>query len=188
MDLQSQSGSRVYMRDRCNVLDRMVEKKELPAQFTEQIQQLKELKRLKTRKWTRTQTTIRTISGATLTLPIWAREGSFAHMTAPASGGGRRASVDGALNVTGETFPCQEPGCKKVFDAKDKWKRHQLVHKRKAAKLQLKLPSLKLTINRPEAAQGADHADEPGVSSFFPSEPPSELTMEETQSHLESQI
>jgi hypothetical protein len=166
----------------------MMEKKELPPQFAEQIQQLKDLKRLRTRKWTQTQATIKTISGATLTLPIWAREGSFSHMAAPASGAGRRASVDGALNAPGETFPCQEPGCKKVFDAKDKWKRHQLVHKRKAAKLQLKLPSLKLTINRPEAVQSADHADEPDASSFLPSEPPSELTMEETQSHLESQI
>lgn len=177
-----------------------MEKKELPAQFADQIQQLKELKKLKTRKWTKTQTTVKTLSGTTLILPIWAREGSFSHMAAPTTTGSRRASVDGTLNLTGETFACQEAGCKKVFDAKDKLKRHVAVHRKKAAKQQMKIPSLKLTINRPEAAAvGANQIDEPeqeqeqeletAASSFPASEPPSEMTMmEDTQSHLESQI
>lgn len=154
---------------------------------------MKELRKLKTRKWTQTQTTIKTISGATLVLPIWAREGSFSQMDPPpTTGTNRRGSVDGTLNLTtGESFACQEPGCKKVFDAKDKLNRHQVVHKRKAAKLQLKIPSLKLTLSRSEAALPTEPDLEPetAASSFPASELPSEMTMmEDTQSHLESQI
>lgn len=103
------------------------------------------------------ETSITTLSGATLVLPIWAREGSFQHHSS-ASGatdnGSRRASIDGSLDVS-ESYQCDI--CKKTFDMKDKWRRHQLVHKKK---LQLKLPNWKLVHKASENEEAADPASE----------------------------
>lgn len=178
---------------------RATEKKELPAQFAEQIKELHTLRRLKTRKWTQAQATIKTLSGQSLVLPIWAREGTFNHEAAPESRS-RRNSTDGALKITLTTrsanagdssvFICPEPTCGKVFDAKDKWKRHQVVHKKKAAKLQLKLPSLKLVQKQSEQAVAeptSEPVTEDVVMEDAGSVPQSELT-EVNISLLDSQL
>lgn len=166
-----------------------MEKKELPAQFAEQIKQLKEMRKLKTRKWTQAQTSIKTLSGHTLLLPIWAREGTFTHTTGldPRN---RRNSTDATLKITltarpqtasEAVFICPEATCGKVFDAKDKWKRHQAVHRKKAAKLQLKLPSLKLVQRQSEQAN-AELASEPATEDGQMEEAPQ--SMAEPQSEL----
>lgn len=118
------------------------EKKELGGQFCEQIDQLRRMRVFKTRKWLPASTTIRTISGVDLCLPMWSREGGFNHAE---PNGSRRNSLEALAKPppasSGMSYICPEVTCGKVFDAKEKLKRHQAVHRKK---LQLKLPSLKL--------------------------------------------
>lgn len=56
---------------------------------------------------------------------------------------GERTVVPKTKGSLAPTFVCTFEGCHKIFDAKDKWRRHQNLHKRKMKKelsgLQLKL-------------------------------------------------
>lgn len=130
---------------------------------------------MKTRKWTTSQVAITTISGVPLTIPMWTREGGFSHATT--DHGSRRASIDG-LAESGETFACDFDGCKKVFDGKDKLRRHQNVHKKK---LQLKLPSFKLVQQQQQQQEQQDQSSQADVPSDLPND-------ETTTSKLESEI
>lgn len=163
----------------------VLEKREFPPQFAEQIQILKGLRAFKTRKWTARAATLKTISGASLVIPMWTREGDFAGEGQPGFVGStsRRASVDGALETAAQapTWVCPEESCRKVFDAKEKWRRHQAVHKKK---LQLKLPNLS-RIKEQQSQQQAlptSMADEPPT--VLDSMPPSELGLSKLDSEL----
>lgn len=105
------------------------------VQFPEQITFVREMRKLRARRWRRESTAVSLLGGRSLTLPCWARD----RPTASSYGGGTSGSPKTAR--TGEdastfapTFVCTWEGCHKIFDAKDKWRRHLNLHRRKERK------------------------------------------------------
>lgn len=99
------------------------------VQFPEQILFVQEMRRFKCRRWRVEPATVTLLGGGrTLTIPCWVKDKVINCKVA-----GRATSLP--------TFVCTYEGCHKIFDAKDKWRRHQNLHRKKAAAagLQLKL-------------------------------------------------
>jgi hypothetical protein len=87
-------------------------------QFPEQIAFVREMQKFRTRHW-RLQPCSLSLLHESLVIPGWCRDSS--------------AGMKGSMTkFHSATFVCTFEGCHKIFDAKDKWRRHQNFHRKKA--------------------------------------------------------
>jgi hypothetical protein len=108
-------------------VDELVKPVPTRLQFPEQVAFVQEMRQFRARKWRHEPCELSLLGGRTVLLSGWNRE----RTTKPSK------------SMT-PTFVCTFEGCHKIFDAKDKWRRHQNLHKKKLKKeaavgLQLKL-------------------------------------------------
>lgn len=105
-------------------------------QFPEQLAFVREMKKLRVRRWRREPTTVGLLGGRSLSLPCWARDRPSAPpATAPGAGGPSKTRASNESTAAfAPTFVCTWEGCHKIFDAKDKWRRHLNLHRRKERK------------------------------------------------------
>lgn len=96
--------------------------------FPEQVQFVKEMKKFRPRRWRlESMITLTLLAGKTLLLPGWVHEEKAIAYGAPQTASPRAQSLP-------TTFVCTYEGCHKIFDVKDKWRRHQNAHKKKSKK------------------------------------------------------
>lgn len=101
------------------------------VQFPEQITFVREMRKLRARRWRRESTTVPLLGGRSLVLPCWARDRPI---VASGTGGSPKVHVTEDSSTFAPTFVCTWEGCHKIFDAKDKWRRHLNLHRRKERK------------------------------------------------------
>lgn len=72
--------------------------------------------------------TLALLAGRTLLLPGWVHEEKETAYGAPQNASPRGQNLP-------STFVCTYEGCHKIFDVKDKWRRHQNAHKKRSKKV-----------------------------------------------------
>lgn len=98
--------------------------------FPEQVQFVCEMKKFRPRRWRLEPMAALTLAtGRLLLLPAWVHEEKLTTTTAA-----HGASPGGSAGGLPATFVCTYEGCHKIFDLKDKWRRHQNAHRKKSRK------------------------------------------------------
>ena len=170
------------------------------VQFPEQQEFVQEMQKFRARKWRLEPANLALLGKYSLSLPCWSRD-----KTANASNAairsllnsGSQKSLSKSTKFKGfhPTFVCAHEGCHKIFDTKDKWRRHQITHKRRAQRtaaeaasssgLQLKLDMgvIKKASANANISTIADHelassaVTSPIISSFPDEDLTSEITV-----------
>lgn len=122
--------------------------------FPEQVEFVGEMRKFRARKWSLSMNVaVKMLAGRALQLPGWSR--NTTDQSLPPKTEGHRDKILGL-----PTFVCTYEECHKIFDSKDKWRRHQNTHRKRAAEGQQTTPlQLKLNMGVIKAASANSNSN-----------------------------
>lgn len=143
--LSQQPSTSATNTSNTSVLNEIGERSKLV--FPEQISFVREMQKFTSRKWRIEATAVMLLGDRQqFSVPCWVTsEKLYTTITTSQQGMPKTPSLK--MTTYQSTFVCTQEGCHKIFDSKDKWRRHMNIHKRKESTT---------TVNN-------SNADEPGT-------------------------